>query len=63
MDWARESPRVLGQGQGLGRADGPYIGVYNTNTHVGGQVIAAATVARSAPAFLVHNPNLRGAVP
>ena len=43
-----ESPRVLGQGPRLGRADGPYIGVYNTNTHVGGSFIAAATFARKA---------------
>ena len=32
-----------GQFPRLGRADGPYIGVYNTNLHVGGQIIAAAT--------------------
>ena len=37
-----ESPRVLGQGQRLGRADGHYIGVYNTNTHVGGHRPAAS---------------------
>ena len=46
-----ESPRVLGQGPRLGRADGPYIGVYNTNTRVGGQLIAAANVVRSAPSY------------
>ena len=58
MAWAQggarlrgESPRVLGQGARLGRADGPYIGVYNTNAYVGGQFIAAATVARSAPPY------------
>ena len=44
-----ESPRVLGQSPGLGRADGAYIGVYNTNTHIGGHLIAAATVA--APSY------------
>ena len=44
-----ESPRVLGQGPRLGRDDGPYIGVHNTKTHVGGQLSVAATVARSAP--------------
>ena len=38
------APRVLSQGPGLGRSK-LYIGVYNTNTHVGGQLIAAATTA------------------
>ena len=33
----------------VGRA--AYFGVYNTNTHVGGQLIAAATVVRSAPSY------------
>ena len=34
----------------VGRTD-PYIGVCNTNTHIGGQLIAAATVVRSAPSY------------
>ena len=53
----------LAQGPRLGRADGPYIGVYKTNTQVGGPLIAAATLARSAPAFLAHKPNLQGSGP
>ena len=41
----------LAQGRRLGRVDGPYVEVYNTQTDVGGQLIAAATVARSAPSY------------
>ena len=46
----RPRPRTKGESS-RGRADGPYIGVYNTDTHVGGQLIAAATIVRSAASY------------